>query len=376
MQIGDWSLQLSPHTPRAVRAHMKPYNQIVITPNRVPGSDASRADAVANARYRGPILEISDDRTRLGGAGIIHYLSWGAIETGGPGAGVVWDWDDYVGDIWSGGVASGLDLGTTYDVPATTWPATTADSSDDIPPNTFDALLFLAGVLGCEFYVATDRTFYSGGASSSSLFTTTPTVIVMRGQSGRDLDLIGLDLVEWGVSDDVWDHASTALVVDAAISSIGSASDTTIDPFAADGSQSTRTVIEVSSTIDNATDAAARATALLGENGRRRTVEVSVSNYDIGRWIKPGDYLWAFDPLNGVYDTSEATYYHGMHVTPAKLRLYSMSWPVQSGMGVYMFDDEVVSADDQIFDLTDYVVWESGSTTLEVDAPRRATLNV
>lgn len=374
MQLGEWDVQLLPEAPLSVRSQVEHYWQIVVTPSRVPGLDASRSDVVANARYRGPVLEMSDDRTSLRGAGMLHYLTWSENEAPGPAFGQAWDWSDYLLEMesnhsqWS---QVGLDQQAVVDEPAATWPDSTADSSDDLPTNMFEELLFLAVVLGCEFYVNAQREFHSGGAQSSSLFTTTPTVILMRGQDGRDLDLIGLPLVEWGVTYDAWDHASSVSVY-----GTGGASATSsvlLDVYAADGTASSREVIEVSTTIDNANDAGKRAEAIGLDHLRRQVVEVSVDVVDPGRWMKPGDFVWAFDPLNDVTNTAQATYYHGMHVNPAKLRLYGMRWPLTPGMGVYLVNKDA-SATPEVVDLSDFVAWESGPTVLEVDAPRRAAL--
>lgn len=374
MQVGEWDVTLLPEAPLSVRSVADHYWQLVVTPSRVPGLDASRSDVVANARYRGPLLEMSDDRTRLRGAGMLHYLTWSENEAPGPAFGQAWDWSDYLLEMESNHsqwTQVGLDLQAVVDEPTDTWPDSTADSSDDLPTNMFDELLFLAGVLGCEFYVNAQREFHSGGADSSSLWTTTPTVILMRGQSGRDIDLIGLPIASWGVDDDAWDHATSVSVY--GTGGTGATSSVLFDSYAADGSASTREVIEVSATIDNANDAGRRVEAIAAEHKRRRVVEVSVDEPDPGRWIKPGDYLWAFDPLNDVTNTAQATYYHGMHVTPAKLRLYGMRWPIVQGMGVYLVNKDA-SATPAVVDLTDFVAWESGPSTFEVDAPRRAAL--
>jgi hypothetical protein len=298
MQVGAWDLRLSPQTPLSLRSVMERYDQIVVTPSRVPASDASRSDAVANARYRGPVLELSEDRTRLAGAGMNYYLTFGAGPTFGPPGATAWDWDDYTADFFD---FAGITLGTTYDVPATTWPKTTADTQDDIPRNKFDALLFLAGVLGCEFYVTPDRTFHSGGASSSSLFTTTPEVILVRGQSGRDIDLNGLDLVSWNVAEDAWDHISYAYVIESDAGIVGSF-DASLAVWEADGGSGERYTYEES----NTTDGTDLVTKILADNAPRRTVEVSVNTYDPGRWMKPGDYVYAYlvFGLTGLFLTS------------------------------------------------------------------------
>jgi hypothetical protein len=94
MQIGSWDLRLRPDTPLALRENFDHYWQIIVTPSRVPAADASRSDAVANARYRGPVLEISPDRLALSGAGKIHYMTRSENSAPGPAAATSWDWSD------------------------------------------------------------------------------------------------------------------------------------------------------------------------------------------------------------------------------------------------------------------------------------------
>jgi hypothetical protein len=305
---------------------------------------------------------------------MLHFLTWSENPEPGPAGGQAWDWSDYLLEMESNHsqwTQVGLTQLAVVDEPADKWPDSTADSSDDLPTNMFDELLFLAGVLGCEFYVTADRDFYSGGAESSNLFVTTPQVILMRGQAGRDIDLIGLNLAGWGVDYDAWDHASSVSVYGTGGTS--ATSSVLLDVYAADGTASSRQVIEVSTTIDNANDAGKRAAAIGVDHRRRRTIDVKVDEYDVRRWMKPGDFVWAFDPVNQVYSSSQSTYYHGMYVTPEKLRVYGITWPIRDGMGVYLLNKDG-SGTPAVVDLTDFVVWESGESTLEVDAPRRAAL--
>jgi hypothetical protein len=233
--------------------------------------------------------------------------------------------------------------------------------------------VFLAGIMGTEWRIDPEGNFRSGGAGSSSLFTTTPTVILQRGQWGRDLDLVGLALSSWEVSEDWWDQVTAVSVDDAAFSIASGYWSDGVAAWNAAGDPTDIRLYEISSTIDNQDDADKRAEQLASQNPARRVVRVTVSDQDPGRWLKPGDYVWAFDPINDLVDTGQATYYHGQHLTPAKLRLYGLRWGLSAGMGVYrLARDDTEST--QIVDLTDFVEWEDADTTLEVDAQPRSAL--
>lgn len=378
MALGDWDLRLKPDTPLSIRREVSRGDSIVITSTRA-ASVSSRSDLLGVARWRGVLLELSEDRTALAGQGMLWYLG------SGPGLGqyltvsvLPRTWTTYLSaiDSYSDGHGAGFGWGglvkqPDYPIPGGLWPNSGA-SDDDLPDTVLEILLYLAGVLDVEFYVTPDGKFYSGVAGSSYLFTITPTVIVMRGQSGRDAGLTGLEIADWRVSTDIYDSAFYIRVVSSA--GVGSADYTSEFHGDASGANTLiRTRYYTNTDVDNLTDAGLLVDSLKAKHGPRRTVAVSVNAYDVGRWLSPGDYLYAYDPIDQLYDDTNKVQYHGMQVCPAKLRLYGMRWPIQQGMGVYRLAS-FTSDTPQVTDLTDYVEFESGPATLEVDAPPRAAL--
>jgi len=376
MQLGDWDLQLSPETPLSVRQLLRPFDHIVVTPSRFIGAEDVRWNERSNllnaARWRGVLLEYGEDRTNLRGNGLLYVL--GNANQDGPfmvNDPTAWKWNEHLIHLNAEDELGGLTLKAVVDNPAATWP-NAGGSSDDLPYNVLQRISYLAGVLGAEFYVNALGEFHSGGAGSASLWQTTPRVILRRNHDGRDIDLIGLRLVDWNVTYDVWDwvpHATvfTPYTIGSAVLSGGPTYQ------GADGRGNVSFfAFEWSDTIDNLDDANARAAALLSQKAPHDAVQVSVDTYDPGRWMKPGDYVWAFDPINKVYDEAQFTAYHGEHVNPAKLRLFGMSWPIREGMGVYRLGRGDANDTPNVVDLTDYVIYDDGPCVLEVGAPNRS----
>lgn len=377
MQLGRWDLRLSPDTPLSVRHRFQEHDAIVITPTRVPQHASLTISTIVDvARYRAPILTLSGDRLEIGGDGIMWYGNDGNgngyVDIPPPTSSLTWA--QHLTDLASFFSTTGFTKATPVSVPADAWPAS-GGASQDLPTNVFERLTFLAETLGCEWRIDPDGTFRSGGANSSSLFQITPQVILQRGHEGRDLDLIGLRITGFGSDVDVSTRVTTGVVYDTPYGGTlwGTYSDTATQPQPknVNGVSYTRNVVEYSTTIDNSTDGNARAEAIATAEAIREIVSVSVDTYDPGRWMKPGDYLWAYDPINRVYDNSQATTYHGQHVTPARLRLYGMDWSVRQGMGVYAVAHDGIGGDD-VVDLTDYVEFEDSPCRLDLGAWRRS----
>jgi hypothetical protein len=407
MQLGDWEVRLIPETPLSIRQAIEKWDSIIITPSRIPHFEAMGSTEIKEAaRYRGPLLEISEDRTVLRGAGMLYYL--GNANGDGPWL-EQWivtpsDWSEHMAVMDGQYSFSGISRQAVVDEPAAKWPISGSSGTDELPHIARERLEFLADVLGCEYYLTPDEKFYSGGANSDSMFTvTTPEVILMRGESGRDIDLIGLEITDWSYTTDGWDVAGAAVAATSGGSIYVYATNTTQtsnppnpkgNAYPADSS-GTAVIADTGQYVryeemSSGTwqgDATARAQAIASTLGAvltgvgittedygNHTLEVSVNVYDPHRWMMPGDYLYAFDPINKIYDEDNGTTYHGLHIHPAKVRLFGMTWPIRAGMGVYLLNADHYGSysGDLIIDLTDYVEWEDGDCTLEVGSPRRS----
>jgi hypothetical protein len=85
----------------------------------------------------------------------------------------------------------------------------------------------------------------------------------------------------------------------------------------------------------------------------------------------PGESIWVYDPTVGLEDTSNEVRVGGEILHPAEVDLYGIVWPVVQDMGVYVVYYDQSTTDLDVIDLTPYVAYEDGPTTLDVGAPHR-----
>jgi hypothetical protein len=136
------------------------------------------------------------------------------------------------------------------------------------------------------------------------------------------------------------------------------------------------TLLEITDiAVDSQLGAAAadsRAAALLAKlNAPRKTVSLSTDDFDVDNsTVGVGDSIAVWNPDVGFADDTNHIMVRGEHYFPIILRVFGKSWPITEGMGVYL-EPPTASGDDNIFDLSPYLVPESGSTDLEVGAAAR-----
>lgn len=102
-------------------------------------------------------------------------------------------------------------------------------------------------------------------------------------------------------------------------------------------------------------------------------IKLTTRQYDIGQNVEVGDNLWVFDPLKGIRDLSNPVDYRGVTIYPEIIRCVGYTWPVRQGMGVYFRRFVKVDGSWVVdwIDLTNYVEFETGDTSVEIgDKPR------
>ena len=115
-----------------------------------------------------------------------------------------------------------------------------------------------------------------------------------------------------------------------------------------------------------------RATLMLNELSRvKKVLNLDLQQYEVEGDMRAGDYIFAFDPDIGFKDTatdaaaeSRSMYeavFRGQTITPVKVRVQGLTWPIKQGMGVYFRDK-----DGNYTDLTQYVTFEAGSAQVEL----------
>lgn len=100
----------------------------------------------------------------------------------------------------------------------------------------------------------------------------------------------------------------------------------------------------------------------------KRDLKVSINDAPPHPFVV-GDWVWAYDPLRGLASTTtDPIPFEGGTIFPVSIRVMEMTWPFTKGMGVYHESNDR----NTVTDLTDWVEWEGGATSVTVGAvPRR-----
>lgn len=97
----------------------------------------------------------------------------------------------------------------------------------------------------------------------------------------------------------------------------------------------------------------------LGSEMRRCDVEC----YDIGRYLRPGDWFGLFAPESGFADTN-VWQIQGLMIPARYVRCHGTTWPVREGMGVFHIASD---GSDTVTRLSPHVAWEDGPAQIHVD---------
>lgn len=358
--LGSWGVTLSPEIPREVWDKITYFGHIAIHAGPVDVRVAGDS-ALTSARYVGVVRGISNDDTyRLSGPGLAMWL--GDEDGKGP-----------VIENLLTITTQTLENATRLIVP----PASSAlleGTYFNMPGNplftgTFqwqtqrEALNYLTDTLGAEWRVRGAGLLDVGPASS--LFVTTPTTIVARKLTGRDMSLNGFPGA-LGTSRDVNDFTTRVVLLrdDGSGGTASASADILIglNPYKDLHGATLRMTRLVSETTTDDTNAAARAQLQLNRfTSTRNALTLSTDAYDVKGDAAVGDYLWVHDPDLGITDPANEVRFRGAVLTPMKLRLTEMTWPIVAGMTV-----AYRNAVGGWYDLTPYLIPETGETTLVV----------
>jgi hypothetical protein len=368
MALGSWSLRLSPDCPYDIRAGVVPFSSIIILPQWLPAGGLSDTQMMASARYHG-VVRRPGPQFEIGGTGLALYLGdeegkgavWATAQTG-----VGFSLASWVSGIITtavNGWVPPLFVGTV------TAPGSPATITTTAPRGwsrraTLDSICNLFGV---EWRVNSNKTL--DVAHPDTLYGATASTVIARNYEGRDVTgLTGLR-GQLGVSVDYEDWATRVDVLGrSGWGSSGGASATIRD---ADGQLITwiRPVESPETILGNEATLAASLLSLY--SGVTRTVTLAADEYDVEGLVQVGARVAVYDPELGLLDSSNPVHFGGQQIYPVSLRLYGATWPVRQGMGVYC-RVHGASAPAVYTDLTPWIVWESGSATLEVGAPGRS----
>jgi hypothetical protein len=364
--LGSFEISINPEVPREVLDAVQYFGHIAIVPGRV--NPAATGDGLLDAaRYVGVVRgrAVDDDRrtkrvedaTRISGVGMAFWLGdedeKGAVyETPVeinsasfansvrvllPASGAVTEGTLY------GGVAGAYSGRHQYETPrkAITYVCDTM-STTTVPVG---------------WRVNNDGSLDAG--PETSLFRTAPTCVIVKTGTGEDLAMRALPGTT-GVSRDMEDYSTrVVLLAEGEGESIATGTANLPTPtlyrdIHGNTLELTRLVSESDTTIPNADTRAA--VALAQYTASRDTLELSTSDYDIQGSFDVGDYVWVYDPDQGLVDTSNEITFRGQRINPIRLRIAETSWPVTAGNTV-----AYRAADGTWYDLTDYTEFESAT---------------
>ena len=351
------------------------FSHVIVTPNRVDPRDVDETVLLDMARYVGVYRNRSNDGLRLAGAGLSVWM--GDEDDKGVLTEVFINstrtfeaWADAIFEV--GGE---FDMGNGLTVTPESVSPPVGDYKLRFEPGVTARVMLdeLCVQAGAEWYVANNGVIHI--SDPPGLFPTwnIPTVLVSRLGGSREVAVTGLFATTFESADDVEDYASEIQVhyTDKhrrkMAELVGAPEWYRLD---GDPVRYARLVSYPDVVVEAVAEK--KANGELEKTGEmRRALQLAVDTYDIGSDVVPGDTIYVFDDRAGYSDLTTQLVYRGEVIFPTTRRVYATTWPVKHGMGVYLL---VGGTSGEVFDLSDWVEWEDGDTTIEVGAARRNLL--
>lgn len=372
MGVGQWSLDIADSTPGVVREKIdvraSGFGHIVILPGHIRHQDVTDADMLRLARYVG--VYRSQSASSISGAGLNSWLGdedgKGLVLAGAYTATTWLTWVNLLRPSFLGAGVSPASGGASF---------TRVYNRTTLRPTLDEVCSFFGG----EWRVTNE--FKLDVGTRAQLYRTSPIAMIVRrrGDSGRDPNVTGIE-GELDLSRDVEDWVRSVLYYYNNNASVYTASGgvaaVNVPYRYPDGSAA-----EIRRVVQDSTTSASEATALGNAEYTkyryaRQELRLSSDLYDIGDDIQVGDPVWVFDDEMGIANTANQVTYRGQTVYPEVIRCVGYTWPVRNGMGVY-FRRHVWNGAAWVVewtDLTEYIEWETGATTIEVSSgPRPLT---
>jgi hypothetical protein len=358
MAPGGFSVKLrtdGDQFPDALAKQVGPFDQLVVTPVRLePIAGFADADILGSAIYSGVIVGFPQPGEFTGYG---TEMLFGTPDGAGPNledpvvraAGTLSQW---AGDLFP---ANGIGVGTITN----TGLAAVTGSYQWCTRR--EAWLSVCRLAGAEYRVRPNMTI--DAADPTLLFRSNPTVVVTRKAKGVDGPFQGLEGAMLQLSTDYEQYCTRAVVVgQGSAGNVRTGSTQITSPFTGPDGQP----IVMTKFVDSPTETASNAITLAGTvldefAAPRRELRLSSRTYTVGRFVQPGDWIYAYDQVGGLSDPANQITYRGDLITPLRLRVYAITWPLEAGMGVYV--RRRVGGTVTYIDLTDHVDWESDSTS-------------
>lgn len=362
MATGGWSLRLRPETPRSIRDAITPFSMIAMFPSATP-TGATDANMLAAARYVG-VVTSPGPQLAISGPGLAAWLGQNGISYDTDGTGILPETlaESTAGSTLNAWLDDIIIPGTPFSR-GTTGPAGTMKGAFQwITPR--DMLETVTAYFGAEWRIRPNLQL--DVAAYTTLYGSTPSVIITRNATGRDMSYTSIAAqVESAV--DVADYASrVVLLANSGRGSSGSAS----GYRGPEGGFVKATRVIDSPDVPPGAESATAASYVGLLNSARREVRLSTAHYDTSGDIGVGSLVSFFDPENGIIDTTATPIlFRGEAIRPVTVRCLGLEWPWRLGMGCALRSHDGSSV--TWTDLTPYIVPEDGDATIEIGAAQR-----
>lgn len=372
MGCGSFEIDLDPATPRSIVEGLKTFSTISVTAGR--DSSLDEAAVLDLAMFSGVLRRRSNNLCTISGPSV---LAWIGDEDGkGPTLIGTYDGSDpgganaLIDDIFNDGAfakfrTNNITLGTNGLPTTTLWAATDTIWPLDVLRPWLDNICQFTG---WQYRMNPDRTFDI--AEAGELFTTTPTLLVVpswlaesptdvsyRVVAGTIRATNSNDNYATGVRLDATPYPGSADVASGAPSMPG-------DPGGTDAV--INKLLDSSNDFDSFAEGDAAADVeLLERFSTENLIDVTLPLDDPKAHVEPGDSIYVYDPLQGLQlPTITQVFALGQVMFPIVVDVKEMTWPVCEGMGVYAIQNDT----GDVVDLTDFVQWGTGDTSLRVGA--------
>lgn len=364
--LGSWSLTLDDNTPKSVLDKIQYFGHIMMD---VGNSDSGFLNdgLLKTSRFVGQLRakDFKGTSNTIGGAGMSIWM--GDADKKGQvfETPLVLNAASFVAAM-TAVIPTCLHVGTLFGTVAGTI-STTFQFTD---PRT--AADYIASTLGGAWRVNGDGTVDAG--LLSDLYRNTPVCALVRSGAGVDMRVRALP-GSFDASSDVDDFTTRVLLLGQGDG--GSVADGTADiagglnPYLDIFGNAVKLTRMVSESDTSSANATARAQLQLNRfTSTRDALTLSTSEYDIKGEVVVGDNIYVYDPTTGLIDNNNEVIFRGERLNPLILRCTELTWPVVSGMTVGYRDGHGVWTD-----LTPYVNWEAGSTTVVVGGYNRSLVS-
>jgi hypothetical protein len=363
MKPGSFRVELVEDYPASIAQAVRNFDHIVITPTRLqPIEGFSDANILAAACYTGVVREKPSPRIFQGSGlevwlgteeGLGDLLDTAVTRTTGT-------LSQWIGDLRPASLSAGSVDNTGM--------ATSTNSYQWMTRR--EAIDSVCRLAGAEWRVNPDFTL--DAKDPDTLFTTaTPSVVITRKEEGPDGTYRGLEGTLIVQAQDVKQYTTKVFAVTQGADLAGTVTSSTGSTSYVDGLNGALVMERViSAPTEPSGNASALAASFVSQyNQVRRELSLNSRTYNVTRFVEPGDTVYVYDQLAELTDSANQIVYRGEVISPIKLRVYALTWPLERGMGVYARRS---GATPTYTDLTDFVQWEDGEDVIwEVGAASR-----